>query len=197
MNWTHIAGLISIALFLLVNVILLFKKHESFFNLRTVISDHLSLFRNCKIQYVIFYVNPAFFAIGLSLIYEAGEAFYTNLSVIISILVSMLFAILSILTGKDYSSVPDNNQRNNIQDVTQETITAIVFETLLCIFLLLYGLTMIVIHGSPFNVDIANRVFSGIAYYTFAVILLNLLLIVKRISRITEYNLNIQREKEK
>ena len=162
--------------------------------MRDVVKDHLDLFHDCKSQYIVFYFSPLLFAVGLSLIYEAGETFYTNLSVIISVLLSMLLAILSILTGKDYSSVVDDDQRTNIQNVTQETITAIVFDSLLCIFLLLYGLAMIVIDGIDFDTEIVKRVLAGITYYNFSVILLNLLLIVKRMSRIIEFDFNVQKE---
>lgn len=196
MDCTKIIGLLLVISFLLINIFFLFRKNESFFNLRDVIKDHLDLFRDCRSQYVVFYFSPLLFASGLALIYEAGETFYTNLSVIVSILLSMLLAILSILTGKDYFSIADSHQRDNIQNVTQETITAIVFDTLLCIFLLLYGLAMIIIDGVSFNTGIIKRVFAGIAYYSFSVTLLNLLLIVKRMSRIIEFDFYVSREKK-
>lgn len=197
MNWIKFTGLFLVISFTLINFIFLFRKNESFFNLRDVVKDHLLLFRNCKSQYIVFYFSPLLFAVGLALIYEAGETFYTNLSVIISILLSMLLAILSILTGKDYSFIEDANQRENIQNVTQETITAIIFDSLLCIFLLLYGLAMIVIDGVNFDTEIVKRVLAGIAYYSFAVTLLNLLLIVKRMSRIIEFDFNVHKENRK
>lgn len=196
MDCTKIIGLLLVISFLLINIFFLFRKNESFFNLRDVIKDHLDLFHDCKSQYVVFYFSPLLFASGLAIIYEAGETFYTNLSVIVSILLSMLLAILSILTGKDYSSIADSHQHDNIQNVTQETITAIVFDTLLCIFLLLYGLAMIIIDGVSFNTGIIKRVFAGIAYYSFSVTLLNLLLIVKRMSRIIEFDFYVSREKK-
>ena len=197
MDLIKFIGLALVFLFVLINTLFLFRKNESFFNLQDVIKDHLGLFRNSKSQYVIFYISPLFFAVGLSMIYEAGETFYTNLSVIVSVLLSMLLAILSILTGKDYSSIEDDNQRKNIKRVTQETITAIVFDSMLCIFLLLYGLVMIVIDGVTFDAEVVKRIFAGIAYYSFAVMLLNLLLIVKRMSRIIEFDFGVQKESKK
>lgn len=197
MNFIKFIGLALVLLFVLINTLFLFRKNESFFNLRDVIKDHLGLFCNSKSQYVIFYISPLFFAVGLSMIYEAGETFYTNLSVIVSVLLSMLLAILSILTGKDYSSIEDDNQRKNIKRVTQETITAIVFDSMLCIFLLLYGLVMIVIDRVTFDAEVVKRIFAGIAYYSFAVMLLNLLLIVKRMSRIIEFDFGVQKESKK
>lgn len=197
MEWIKVTGLFLVICFLLINIIFLFRKYESFFNLRDIVKDHLYLFHDCKSQYIVFYFSPLLFAVGLALLYEAGETFYTNLSVIVSVLLSMLLAILSILAGKDYSFIADNNQRENIQNVTQETITAIVFDSLLCIFLLLYGLAMVVIDGINFDTDIVKRVLAGVAYYTFAVTLLNLLLIVKRMSRIIEFDFHVQKEKRK
>ena len=197
MDWVKFIGITLVLLFVFVNTLLLFRKNESFFNLRDVMKDHLGLFHDYKSQYVVFYFSPLLFAVGLAMIYEAGETFYTNLSVIVSVLLSMLLAILSILTGKDYSSIKDDDQRENIKNVTQETITAIVFDSLLCIFLLLYGLVMIVIDGVQFDAEIVKRVLAGIAYYNFAVTLLNLLLIVKRMSRIIEFDFSVQKENEK
>lgn len=187
MNWNKIIGITLVLMFVLINTFLLFRKKNSFFNLWEVVKNHLGMFHNCKSQYVIFYISPLLFAVGLAMVYEAGATFYTNLSVIVSVLLSMLLAILSILTGKDYSGIKDNNRRENIKNVTQETITAIVFDSMLCVFLLLYGLVMIVIDGVQFDAEVVKRILAGIAYYSFAVMLLNLLLIVKRMSRIIEF----------
>lgn len=193
MEYTKIIGLCLISLSAVIVFVYLLRKNESFFNLRNTVKGHLHLFSECKSQYVIFYVLPLFFSVGLAMIYEAGEVFYSNLSVIVSILLSMLLAILSILTGKDYRSVSDDGQRERIKVVTKETITAITFDVLLCIFLLLYGLVMIVIEGVQFDTDIFKRIFAGIAYYNFSVILLNLLLIVKRMSKIIEFDFTVQK----
>ena len=197
MNLIKYIGLALILLFVIINMFLLFHNNESFFSVKDVIKDHLKLFHNCKLQYIIFYLNPLIFAIGLSMVYEAGETFYTNLSVVVSVLLSMLLAILSILTEKDYSSIKDSIQSKNIKRVTQETITAIVFDSMLCIFLLLYGLVMIVIDGIAFNIEVVRQIFAFIAYYVFAVMLLNLLLIVKRMSRIFEFDFDVQKGNKK
>lgn len=193
MELIKIIGLSLITVSAAIIAACLLRKHESFFNLRSIVKEHFHLFKNCKSQYIVFYILPLIFAVGLAMVYEAGETFYTNLSVIISILLSMLLAVLSILTGKDYRSVSDNGQREKIKAVTKETITAIIFDTVLCIFLLLYGLVMVVIEGIQFDTEIVKRVFAGIAYYNFSVILLNLLLIVKRMSKIIDFDFTVQR----
>ena len=111
-----------------------------------------------------------------------------------SILISILFAILSILCGYDYSSVADERQKKNAKTVLRDTVNAIVFTAALSVFLLLYGLVFSVVSMDSFNewffdATIAKRIVSGISYYIFTVILLNLLLIIKHMSKLIEFNL--------
>ena len=186
MERIKIIGISLIGISTLLMLISLLRKRESFFNLRGIVVAHLSLFRNCKIQYFIFYGIPLLFASGLAMIYGAGETYFSSLIIIVSILVSMLLAILSILTTKEYVSAKSKQQHAKVQQVVSETITAIIFNTVLCIFLLLYGLIMVIIGDINFDINIVKRILAGISYYCFTVILLNLLLIVKRISRIIE-----------
>ena len=73
------------------------------------------------------------------------------------------------------------------------------FDSLLCVFLLLYGLTIIVLSSGdfswiPISMNIIKAIVSAIAYYLFSVILLNLLLIVKQMSKIIEFNIVVKRD---
>ena len=129
---------------------------------------------------------------------EAGSGFYTELSVILGIILSMLFAILSILTSQDYSTVNDETQKRKAKRVLKTTTNAIVFDSILSLFLMLYGLVIIVLSGIktieiPFNTDILKTVASCIAYYVFTIILLNLLFIVKQMSKIIEFNIEVKK----
>ena len=187
-----IIGLIMLSTFTLLMIISLFKRHDTFFNIREVIRKQLLLFKNCSYQYFTFYGLPIFLSVGLALIYQADVAFYTEISVVIGILLSMLFAILSILTGYDFSNVKNKKQKEKVQKVVAETINAIVFDSVLCIFIMIYGLVVIVISGVDYSwlsidLTIIKMVVSGIAYYLFTVIMLTLLLIVKHMSKIIEF----------
>jgi len=183
-----LVGAIMLLLFAFVITGSFLKKHETFFNIHEVVKQHLSLFRKCKYQYVVFYGYPLLFAIGLALIYEANATFYSEVSVLIGILLSMLLAILSILTGFDFSVVENEFQKAKVKKVVSETINAIVFNAILCIFMMIYGLAIIVLGGVDFSwIPIDLTIISGIAYYIFVVILLTLLLIVKHMSKIIEF----------
>ena len=194
-----IIGLILVGVSLLFTVLSLLRKNEPYFNFREVISNHLKLFENCKFQYIVFYGLPILFSVGLSMVYQAGASFYSELSIILGILLSMLFAMLSILGGYDLSDIEDEKQRQKGKNGIKQTANAIMFEAILIVGLLLYGLTVIVVSGTtlPFDYNVIKLVASGIAYYVFFVILLNLLLVLKNMSKIISFHLDAKREQKK
>lgn len=198
MQTSTIIGIVLIAVSLLLISIGLFHKKEDFFNLRDIVKSHLTIFKNSRMNYVVFYVLPALFAAGLSLLYSAATEFYTELSVILGILLSVLLTILSILSNYEFSTVTDVQQKEKAKEVIEQTICAIAFSALLCIFLLLYNLALIIVQSYDFswitwNLSIIKTVVSAIAYYVFAVICLNLLLVVKQMSKIIQFNLNVKK----
>ena len=189
-------GLLLVFISLAVMIFSLLRKEESFFNLRDIIKAHKQLIRGSEI---LFCILPMCFAVGLSLLYTAGAQFYTEISVILGIFLSMLLASLSILSNYDFSTVKDASQREKGKKVVRQTINAIMFDSLLCVFLLLYGLTIIVLSSGdfswiPISMNIIKAIVSAIAYYLFSVILLNLLLIVKQMSKIIEFNIVVKRD---
>ena len=184
-------GLLLVFISLAVMILSLLRKEEPFFNLRDIIKAHKQLIRGSEI---LFCILPMCFAVGLSLLYTAGVQFYTEISVILGIFLSMLLASLSILSNYDFSTVKDASQREKGKKVVRQTINAIMFDSLLCVFLLLYGLTIIVLSSGdfswiPISMNIIKAIVSAIADYLFSVILLNLLLIVKQMSKIIEFNI--------
>lgn len=193
MNVKSIVGSGLLMLSIIVIMVFLLRKHEPFFNLRDILKKHLGLFSNATEYYVVFYFIPVLFAVGLTLLYEAGVSFYSELSIVLGIVLSILLAILAIIGVFDFSKVIDNEQKKKSCTVLSETLNAIVFTSVLCLFLLLYGLSIIVVSGAslpwlPINRSILKGIASGIAYYLFLVILLNLLLIIKQMCKLIEFN---------
>ena len=199
MKISTIIAFILVASSLLLIAVCLFHRKEDFFNLRIIVKKHLALFKNSKINYVVFYFLPSLFAVGLSMLYSAAIEFYTELSVILGIILSVLLTILSILSNYDFSTVSDEAQKQKGRKVVDDTINAITFSTLLCIFLLLYNLVLIILRTcdlswGTYDLSFIKAAVSAFAYYSFAVICLNLLLVVKQMSKIIQFNLNVKRE---
>lgn len=196
MRGIKLCGLLLVLISSVIMIVSLLRKEEPFFNLQDIIKAHKHLIRGSEI---LFCIIPLCFAVGLSLLYTAGAQFYTEISVILGIFLSMLLASLSILGNYDFSTVTDANQREKGKKVVRETINAIMFDAILCVFLLLYGLIIIVLSGGdyfwiPMSMNIIKTVVSAVAYYLFVVILLNLLLIVKQMSKIIEFNIVVKRD---
>lgn len=179
-------------------VCILFKKKEPYFNFREIIREHFHLFSNCKSQYFVFYILPMFLSMGLSLLFSANVAFFSHLGVVLSIILSMLLALLSILSGYDFSKFENEEQKSNAKTAIKQTINAILFCCMIGILLLLLGFIVIATSGTnnewiPFNINVCKIVVSAFSYYLFIVVLLNLLLIIKNMSRIIEANMSIER----
>lgn len=196
MAYTKICGICLVVVSTFLILFFLLKKNETFFNLWDTIKSHLMLFKNCKLQYIVFYIFPLVFAVGISMVYIANESFYSQLIVVIGILVSMQFAMLSILCNYDFSTVQNQAQKERAKKTVLETVNAIVFDCVLCLILLLYGLSMIAFSGISFNcspiyIITIRAILDGVAYYIFTVILLTLLLIVKHMSKIIKFNISI------
>ena len=196
MRGIKLCGLLLVLISSVIMIFSLLRKEEPFFNLQDIIKAHKHLVRGSEI---LFCIIPLCFAVGLSLLYTAGAQFYTEISVILGIFLSMLLASLSILGNYDFSMVTDANQREKGKKVVRETINAIMFDAILCVFLLLYGLIIIVLSGGdyswiPISMNIIKTAVSAVAYYLFVVILLNLLLIVKQMSKIIEFNIVVKRD---
>lgn len=194
-----IIGLIlSIISFLLILAFLL-NKNEPFFNFNKIIKDHLLIFKNCKSQYLVFYIFPFILAVGLSLLFTVNASFFSHLGIVVSIILTILITLMSMLTNFDISKIEDTDQKNKAKEAIKQTINAIFFDCIIGIFLLLLGFVSIAADGTnlewiQFDTHICKIILSIITYYFLSVLLLTLLLIIKHISKIIWINLTIERK---
>ncbi len=199
-----IEKIIGLLLFLFSTILILYfllKKNEPFFNLRNVLVEHLSLFKNCKSQYFVFYFLPLLLSVGLSLIVTVNINFFSHMGVVLSVVLSMLLALMSILTNYDYSMFENESQHKRAKMAVKQTINAILFCCFIGIIMLLLGFAVLAVDGKdlswiPFDVNLCKILFSTFTYYCLCVILLTLLLIIKNISKIIEVNMTIERKKK-
>lgn len=182
-------GIACIVISLLLIIFSIFKKENTFFNAIQIVKEHFSLFNKSFRQILIFYIYPLLLAIGVTIVYDATDGLFDNFLIILSIVISMLFSVLAIITNFNYKN--DNNDEadkkqfdSRIAQVVRESCNSILYSCLLCVFLILYCTVLIVLNDTSFYTGILGKVLNGIAYYFFVVLILNLLLVVKRISKI-------------
>lgn len=191
-------GIILSAISLMLIAVLLFKKEEPYFNFREILKNHFALFAKCKSQYWVFYFLPLLLSIGLSLLFTVNSNFFSHLGVVLSIILSMMLALLAILCDYDFSKFKDDTQRRNAETSVKQTINAILFCCIVGIALLLEGFIVIAMSGKtfnwiPFDFSICKTIISVFSYYLLIVVLMNLLLIIKNISKIIEARMMIER----
>jgi hypothetical protein len=159
----------------------LFRKKNNFIDLRNVFAGHFKMFKNSRIQFIVFYVCTLGSAIGISLVYVADSTLYENIIVVMSIFVSMLMAMLSLMKSRDYSQLK-GKQKENIMEVIKETDNQVVYCTFISIVVIICSLIMIAF--SRFDNLIFMTITSAIIYYLIEVVLLNILLVMKRLGKL-------------
>lgn len=187
-------GIACIVISLLLIIFSIFKKENTFFNALQIVKDHFSLFNKSFRQILIFYIYPLLLAIGVTIVYDATDELFDNFLIILSIVISMLFSILAIITNFNYNNNIEKTTKDRIIQVVQESCNSILYSCLICVFLIIYCIILICLNDMSFYAGLFGKILNGIAYYLFVVLILNLLLVMKRISKII--NTKIKKESE-
>ena len=90
----------SVVLFVIGIVFLVFSfslKMSNFLDVRTIFSEHLSVFKGNPLQLVSIFIVPALFSVGIVKIRCIDREILNNLNIVLSILIAMFFSTLSIL----------------------------------------------------------------------------------------------------
>ena len=180
-----IATIVVIVLF-----ICILKKHNNFINVREVFKEHFKIFNSNKGQYINYYVLPAVLAFCISEIRTLDINLCQNINIVVSILISMLFAMLGIISSskKQVSNnninLDETNRKNKINKLYYETYNSIIFEIIICIAILFASFIVLFLNGIS-NI-ILNITFSTILYYLIFVVLLNILIVLKRLKILFE-----------
>lgn len=198
------AGYLLILLPTLIILISIFRKKDSFISLGTVFRNHFSMFKSCKGQGIVFYVFPIIISFGVMFLYKLSLNFCENINIVTSIILSMLFAICSIIGTKDYSSFSTNRsigiktendmeailnakaeklRQDRIKNVAKETFDAIVVTTFVALVLIFICLAALAVDIFSKSIIVLS-IMSVIVYYLLGVTILNLLLIIKRMEKL-------------
>ena len=160
----------------------LFRKRNNFIDLNSVFVKHFSMFKTARIQFIVIYICTLILAIGISLVYVADGTLYQNIIVVMSIFASMLMAMLSVIKSKDLSKY-NGDEKKRIDGVMKETDAQVMYCTCICMFEIIVSLIMIALS----NLDIPTilTIMSVITYYLIEILTLNILIVVKRLGKLT------------
>lgn len=147
------------------------KKNNNFFDIRNIFVEQFKMFANAKGQVVVFYVVPLILAYAVMKNKNIDKDIVDNIIIVLSIIISMLFAMLSIINGY---------QKTNPKyvKVLDETNNSIMFQSVLCVITLVISFAQF--FTDNYNSEIITKIVSFILYYLIFVIILNTFIILKR-----------------
>lgn len=154
------------------------QKYNNFIRIRGVFTQYISIFNDSIIQIAFFFGVPVLFALSFAQLSELDQSTFDTMYVVVSILITMFFSVLTILTGDN------GNRSDGYKKVLNETINCILFEIVVSIFILAYGFVFqMLLKQLP---DGWIEIGASIFYYMIFFLLLNMFIIVKRFKMLNE-----------
>lgn len=182
----YVRNIMDVVCFLLLLLLVCcsFSKNNNFMDIRKIVVTHFKTFKGCKFQFASLFVTPLFFSIMFVMHYEEDLKNFDNVStnintiiVVMTILLSMFFALLGILCTLTIKS-----ENSNYSNVVKETFNSTLFEILICIVIIILSIILLFV-GKNCSWYINFIVFFIICYFTL-IALLNIFVLLKRIRNI-------------
>lgn len=151
------------------------EKSDNFIDLKNIFIQYWVMLKHTKHK-LVFCVLPFIMSTCLTSMHIADIKLINIIMVIISILIAILFSVLSIIYG----------MADKIKDkkVLKEICNVINLNAVLCVFDMCFGL------GATFcKIEVLCYVFSVFIYYLFIMVLLNCLIIFKRLNKLISKSL--------
>lgn len=152
----------------------------NFLNIKRVFSDYYKIFSGAKTHLLIFWGVPILFSLALIQVALISGTISENILVFLSILIAAFFSMLSILVSQQ-ANVDSSTQ---FKIVLKESASIVLLEIILCIFALIITLAASIL-GSTID-DWLSIAISFADYYVIFVMLLNTLILIKRIKALID-----------
>ena len=172
------------------------QKNSSFLDVRSIISTHFKVFSGSPLQCAVIFGVPLLITIAALNKQALSKDIVDTLNIVLSILISMFFAMLSILSALNLKAV-NEKEKNDVIAISKveeynlllkETFNAVMFECLSCILVLATSFTLLFVND--FSTSWQLTLVSGAVYYLTLVIVFNIFVIIKRIKVLFDYRTN-------
>lgn len=177
-------------------VIAFLQKNSNFLDVRSIISTHFKVFSGSPLQCAVIFGVPLLITIAALNKQALSKDIVDTLNIVLSILISMFFAMLSILSALNLKVV-NEKEKNDVIAISKvkeynlllkETFNAVMFECILCILVLAISFTLLFVNS--FSASWQLTLVSGVVYYLALVIVFNIFVIIKRIKVLFDYRTN-------
>ncbi len=177
------ATVVVLSVCLVIIVLALFQKNSNFLDIRGVFKEHLLVLTKSPLQFCAIIIVPMIISIIGAIYHPLSEGIVDNLNIVLSILISMFFAVLSILVSltrkKGEKGKPLTPEERNYNTLLDQTFNAVIFESALCILLLV--ISFMQLFFNYFGPGVLVTIVSVVVYYLAIVIVLNIFVVIKRI----------------
>ena len=167
-------------------IILLYSftfKVSNFFDIKKIFIDHFKIFNGNYLQLFSVYITPIFIALNIALKQQVTKDTLEGINLIITVLTSMFFAIISILCSVDFKQ-----KKEKYKKLVEETFNSTLFEIICCLLLLFASFILIFIN--KYDNTYLLKFASTFIYYLLMIVILNIFIILKRIKTVFDKNLN-------
>lgn len=135
-------------------IVALLQKNSNFMDVRTIISMYFKVFSACPLQCVVIFGVPLLITIAALNKQVLSTNIVDTLNIVLSILISMFFAMLSILSALNPRSIREEQKNDSLAIskadeynlLLKETFNAVMFECILCILVLATSVTLLFIN---------------------------------------------------
>lgn len=165
---------------LIIMVIYALRTETNFLNIKRVFSDYYRIFSGARSHLLVFWGVPILLALALIQVSLVSGSIAEKILVFLSILIAAFFSMLSILVSQQGIS----NTNMQFKTVLKESASIVLLEIILCIFALIITLAALILSFSiPGWLKVA---ISFADYYVIFVMLLNALILIKRIKALID-----------
>lgn len=175
-------GLIIIFISFILIIVMLLR--NEFIDLSKIFVNYRKVFKDNKLI-LPFFILPMMLGKGLGLIYSINKDLLIQILVVLSIILSMLFAMFSIIISKDYSHCNDI-KKDKVTKVVMETENVILFEVIISVILMILIIIDYAINDYIVKILYLNIAINSLLYSLLIFVFLNLLIIMKRIGRLID-----------
>lgn len=174
----HTISMILVIVSTIIIFIAITRKNSNYMNIGNVIKEQIKLLKVAPIQFIAVFITPALLSLASIFSGKIDEKLMSDLLVAVSIFFSIFFSIMGILCSisvrSDNGEVKTCSSKNGLLN---ETFNCVMFESTICVLLLIILLVMQLYQGS----QIVSTILSFfVLYFTFLVVT-NLFIIIKRL----------------
>lgn len=196
----YLVGLMLIAVSVIYSVFYVFFKKFPFVSVGKILKQYKNIFNKSKSDFYAFMLIPLFSSVGVTLSFSLNVDTVELICTTVSILLGLLFATLGVLASITPRSIHDEDaqqdtalkeRRIRYRRVYDQTVQLILYLGFLSIVELVCVFATIIVSSN--SCKIPDEVYNGmkvlgsvIIYYLAFSILLNCLIVLKRISAVIE-----------